>query len=410
MTPPAFPLRSVLAGVLLARLACSQAPAPPAPAPTYLYLWTGSADSTQPDFLAVLDVTESSARYGRLVTTLPVPGRRNGPHHTDHELPPDRQLFANGFTSGETYIFDLTTPARPRLAGRFGDTEGYSHPHSFLRLPGGHVLATFQMQHGPAGMAPGGLVELTPAGRLVRSRSANTPGLDPETRVYSAGVVPALDRVVTTTTDMHGSSPASRRLQVWRLSDLTPLHIITLPDGPAGDESMLTAEPRVLSDGRTVLVSTFACGLYLVEGLESDAPSARLVASFPRKPGMYCAIPVVSGRYYLVTVPAWNAVVSLDISDPSAPREVGRATLGPDDVPHWIAISEDQRRVVITGYGSLKHRVMIARFDSATGRLAVDERFREEGATDPGFRMDDKTWPHGGTAKGIPHGAVFSRP
>lgn len=403
-------MRSVLTGVLLAGLACSQAPpAPPAPAPTYLYLWTGSADSTQPDFLAVLDVTESSARYGRLVTTLPVPGRRNGPHHTEHELPPDRQLFANGFTSGETYIFDLTTPARPRLAGRFGDTEGYSHPHSFLRLPGGNVLATFQMQHGPAGMAPGGLVELTPAGRLVRSRSASTPGLNPATRVYSAGIVPALDRIVTTTTDMHGSSPASRQVQIWRLSDLTPLHTITLPDGPAGDESMLTAEPRVLADGRTVLVSTFACGLYLMEGLEGDAPSARLVASFPRKPGTYCAIPVVSGRYYLVTVPAWNAVVSLDISDPSAPREVGRATLGPDDVPHWIAISEDQRRVVITGYGSLKHRVMIARFDSATGRLAVDERFREEGATDPGFRMDDKTWPHGGTAKGIPHGAVFSR-
>jgi hypothetical protein len=23
--------------------------------------------------------------------------------------------------------------------------------------------------------------------------------------------------------------------------------------------------------------------------------------------------------------------------------------------------------------------------------------------------MDNKTWPHGGSAKGIPHGAVFSR-
>ncbi|HET9040235.1 MAG TPA: hypothetical protein VFN40_08700, partial [Gemmatimonadales bacterium] len=317
---------------------------------------------------------------------------------------------ANGFGSGESFVFDLTTPARPRLAGQFGDVEGYSHPHSFLRLPGGHVLATFQMQHGPSGMTPGGLVEMTPAGRPVRARSADTPGLDPATRVYSAGIVPALDRIVTTTTDMHGLSPASRQLQIWRLSDLTPLHTITLPNGPAGDESMLTAEPRVLADGRTVLVSTFACGLYLMEGLETDAPSARLVASFPRKPGTYCAIPVTSGHYYLVTVPAWSAVVSLDISDPSAPREVGRVTLGPDDVPHWIAMSPDQRRVVITGYGGMKHRVMIARFDSATGRLAVDERFREEGATEPGFRMDDKTWPHGGTAKGIPHGAVFSRP
>jgi hypothetical protein len=87
---------------------------------------------------------------------------------------------------------------------------------------------------------------------------------------------------------------------------------------------------------------------------------------------------------------------------------VSRVTLGTDDVPHWIAVSGDRRRVVITGYGAMMHRVMIARFDSATGQLAMDERFREEGAAEPGFRMDGKTWPHGGNASGIPHGAVFS--
>jgi hypothetical protein len=381
-----------------------------APSPEYLYLWTASADSIEPDFLAVLDVTEDSTRYGRLVTTLPMPGLRNGPHHTEHELAADRQLFANGFGTGKTFIFDLTDPARPRLAGEFGDVEGYSHPHSFLRLPSGNVLATFQMRHGPGGMTPGGLVELTPAGEPVRSSSADAPGLDPETRVYSAGIVPALDRIVTTTTDMEKDYEASRQLQIWRLSDLALLHTITLPDGPAGDESILTAEPRVLADGRTVLVSTFSCSLYLIEGLETEAPSARLVATFPRKPDTYCAIPVIVGDYYLVTVPAWSAVVSLDITDPAAPREVSRLTLGPDDVPHWISVSADRRRVAITGYGAMQHRVLIARFDPDSGQLALDERFREGGATQPGFRMDDKTWPHGGQAPGIPHGAVFSRP
>ena len=402
-------MKRLLAGGLLAVVACSPRAAQEAPAPAeYLHVWTASTDSTQPDFLAVLDVTEDSARYGRLVTTLPVPGRGNVPHHTEHEMPADRQLFANGFGSGETFIFDLRDPARPRLAGQFGAIEGYAHPHSFLRLPGGNVLATFQMRHDTAGMTPGGLVELTSAGQLVRSRSADAPGLDPATRVYSAGIVPALDRIVTTTTDMEGDSPASRQLQIWRLSDLALLHTITLPDGPSGGESRLTAEPRVLADGRTVLVSTFNCGLYLMEGLETDAPSGRLVASFPRKDGTYCAIPVVTGNYYLVTVPAWNAVVSLDISDPAAPREAGRVTLGPDDVPHWIAISGDGRRVAITGYGAMKHRLMIARFDPATGQLAIDERFREEGAAEPGIRMDGKAWPHGGNASGMPHGAVFS--
>jgi 56kDa selenium binding protein (SBP56) len=395
----------------LVLLACGPAPAEqPSGGAEYLYLWTASADSSQPDFLAVLDVTETSGRYGRLVTTLPVPGLQNMPHHTEHQMPADRRLFANGFATGQTFVFDLKDPLHPRVAAQFGDVEGFTHPHSFLRLPGGHVLATFQMRHDGGAMAPGGLVELTADGRPVRTRSANTHGIDPATRVYSAGVVPALDRIVTTTTDMHGRSPASRQLQIWRLSDLTLLHTITLPDGPAGEESMMTAEPRVLDDGRTVLVSTFSCGLYLMQGLEGESPQGRLVASFPRKPKTYCAIPVVAGHYYLVTVPAWSAVVSLDISDPAAPREVSRVTLGPDDVPHWISMSEDRRRVVVTGYREMKHRVLIARFDSATGRLSLDDRFREPGASVPGFRMDDKTWPHGGNAKGIPHGSVFGRP
>jgi hypothetical protein len=395
---------------LLASLACSAPPAPPAtPGAEYLHLWTASADSTQPDFLAVLDVTEDSGRYGRLVTTLPVPGLGNGPHHTEHEMPPDRQLFANGFGTGRTFVFDLTDPVRPRLAAQFGEVDGYTHPHSFLRLPGGHVLGTFQMRHGEGSMQPGGIVELTSAGTPVRSSSASGPGIDAATRVYSAGIVPALDRIVTTTTDMAGDHPASRQLQIWRLSDLELLHTITLPDGPAGGESRLTAEPRVLDDGRTVLVSTFNCGLYLMEGLEGDEPRGRLVSSFPRRPRTYCAIPVVVGRYYLVTVPAWSAVVSLDISDPAHPREAGRVTLGPDDVPHWISVSSDRRRVAITGYASMRNRVLIARFDSATGALAIDERFREEGSRRPGFHLDDKTWPHGGSAPGIPHGAVFDR-
>jgi hypothetical protein len=398
---------------LCALAACtSDVSEPTNAAPQYLYLWTASADKSQPDFLAVLDITEADVRYGRLVTTLPVPGQGNGPHHTEHEMPADGQLFANGFASGQSFVFDLADPTKPRIVRQFGDVEGYSHPHSFLRLPNGNVLATFQMRHDAASGAvrTGGIVEMTPSGEAVRSSSADGPGLHEDLRVYSGQVVPALDRIVTTTTDMHGDSPASRNLQVWRLSDLSLLHTFPLPDGAVGDEGLYTAEPRLLQDGKTVLVSTFNCGLYLLEGLDSDAPAARLVASFPRKPETYCAIPVISGNYYLVTVPAWNAVVSLDISDPSTPEEVSRLTLAPEDVPHWIAISPDQRRVVVTGYAALQHRALLAAFDPSTGRLTMDERFREEGASEPGFRMDNKAWPHGGNARGIPHGAVFSVP
>jgi hypothetical protein len=375
----------------------------------YLYLWSAAADSAHPDFLAVLDVREAAERYGTLVTTLPVPGRVNGPHHTEHTLAADDQLFASGYLSGQSFIFDLRVPTAPRIAKQLGDVRGLVHPHSFWRLPNGNVLATFQMQHQGNGVLPGGLAELTPNGTVVRVSSAYGPGVNPAIRPYSAAVIPSLDRVVTTTSDMDGRD-STHLLQLWRLSDLALLHTFALPDGPRGDEGWRTAEPRVLADGKTVLVSTFNCGLYLLDGIETDAPKGRLVASFPRKAGVNCAVPVVSGHYYVVTVPSSNAVVSLDVSNPAAPREVSRVTLGPDDVPHWIAIEPNQRRIVITGYHSLKTRVLLATFDSSTGKIALDERFRAEGSGEPGFRMERIAWPHGGTYDAIPHGAVFSRP
>jgi len=374
----------------------------------FLYLWTGSSDSTQPDFLAVLDVTEAPLRYGRLVTTVPVPGLQNGPHHTEHEMPADRRLFANGFKSGKTFVFDMTSPAAPRLDGELGEVQGMVHPHSYIRLPDGNVLATLQMWHSSAGGMPGGIAELTTHARVVRSTSLNVPGIDQGVRPYSAAIVKDLDRIVVTTTDMIEDLPASRTIEVWRLSDLKLVTSFLLPDGPVGGEGLLSAEPRVLADGRRVLVSTFNCGLYLLDGLETDKPSARLVLSFPRLQGESCAIPVIAGRYYLITVPAYHAVVSLDISDPAAPREVSRATLDTADVPHWISISPDHRRVVVTGYGTMRNKVVLLTFDSTNGQLEVDRRFREAATLTPGFRMDNKTWPHGGNAPGLPHGAVFS--
>lgn len=399
---------AVASGALVISSAAS-AQAAPKPSSDYLYLWSASADSTKPDFLAVVDARATAASYGKIIGTAAVPGLKNGPHHTEHAMPADGRLFANGFAGGQSFIFDMTDRAHPKLDGQFGEIAGMMHPHSFLRLPNGNVLATFQMQHDGSGMAPGGLAELTNRGTLVRSGSANRPGIDRRIRPYSAVIVEKLDRIVTTTTDMNGKEPV-RAVQLWRLSTLELLQTFDLPDGPRHDEGAFTAEPRLLADGKTVLVSTFNCGLYLLSGLDKGKVSGTLVSSFPVKKGTNCAIPVIAGHYYLVTVPAWSAVVSLDISDPSKPREVSRVAFGPDDVPHWISIEPNHRRVVVTGYQAMKHRVMMLNFDDVTGKLSLDLRFRDAGAVAPGVRMDNKTWPHGGGAAAVPHGAVFSVP
>jgi hypothetical protein len=375
----------------------------------YLFVWAGDADKRESDFLAVVDVDRNSPTYAAVVTTLPVGAVGTLPHHTEYDMPPGGVLWANGFAAGRTFRLDLRDPTQPRLAGSIGDAGPFSHPHSFVRLPSGNVLTTFQHRAGEEMAGTGGLVELDTAGRPVRYAPADAPGIDSTIRPYSLVVVPALDRVVTTATDMH-LQMRSRAVQVWRLSDLALLHTLLLPPGPRGDENWLTAEPRVLADGRTVLVNTFTCGLYLLRGLESDSPWAESVYSMPWAEGRNCAVPVVAGRFWLQTSGVEHSVVSLDMSDPAHPQEVARLTLQPDQVPHWIALEPSGHRLVITGYRDLAPWVLLADLNGATGALEVDTTFRTPGAAQPGVYFGRDQGPHGATGPAAPHGAVFARP
>jgi hypothetical protein len=51
-------------------------PSPDTISSDHLFVWTAAADSTHPDFLAVLDVRAEGDRYGTVVATLTVPGLR----------------------------------------------------------------------------------------------------------------------------------------------------------------------------------------------------------------------------------------------------------------------------------------------------------------------------------------------
>lgn len=394
--------------------ACHPAPPSPVTSPdlggsSYLFVWAGDADKQQSDFLAVVDIRRQSPTYGDVLATVPVGDTGTLAHHTEYEMPPDGILWANGFSAGRTFRFDLREPARPRLAGSFGDRGPFSHPHSFTRLPNGHVLATFQHRIGDESVT-GGLVELDSTGRSVRHSPAFVPQIDSTIRPYSIAVIPALDRVVTTATDMH-LKVRSRAVQVWRLSDLVLLHTLLLPPGPRGNENWMTAEPRVLADGRTVLVNTFTCGLYRLNGLEGEAPSAEWVHSSSWAEGKgYCAVPAVAGNFWVQTSGPEQAVVSLDVSNPSRPREVSRLNLEPGQVPHWIALEPSGPRLVITGYKELAPWVLLANVDRTTGHLAIDSTFKPSGADRLGVYFGRDRWPHGTTGPAVPHGAVFARP
>jgi hypothetical protein len=373
---------------------------------THVFVWAWDIDKGSDDFLAVVDVDRRSATYGQVVTTLPAQGAR-GAHHVEYELSTN-ELFASAWDSGRSFVFDLADATRPTLLSDFGDAGPFSHPHSFARTPSGTVLGTFQGRADDHG-AVGGLVELDPRGRMLRGVSAANP-IDPDLRPYSLAVVPELDRVVTTSADMHGRL-VGRSVQVWRLSDLTLLHTILLPPGPRGDEHLHPAEPRLLADGKTVMVATFRCGLYVLSGLDST-PVATLARSFPWSAvageDTDCNVPVRFGRFWVQPVGTTGSLVALDVSKPEQPVIVDELGFGIDARPHWLALEPGGRRIVMTGGGTLAGGVYLVDMDAETGTLQLASGLPATGSGIPGIRFDRDEWPHGKTGPAFAHGAVFS--
>jgi len=413
--------RAVFAAVLIACGACSRAAAPG----EYLFLWAGDSAHAASDFLAVIDANPSSPQYGSVLTALPTGMAGTRPHHTEAEMPADGHLLANGFHAGRTWLFDLTAPRQPKILASFGDLAGFSHPHTFVRLANGHVLATFQYQADSTTAAPaaghegtamggahltGGLVEMDERGKVIQSRSAvdtaiSYRGIYP----YSVLELNSADRAVSTTTNMDHADTVSTSewVQFWRLSDLTLLKSIALPPGPRGNEQQLTGEPHLLSDGKSVYIHTFSCGLYLVRGADGPAPTATFVRNFE---GFGCGVPILTGHFWLQPVPDAHRLVALDITDPEHPREVSSLDVGADEQPHWIAIDGTGRRVVLNSAGGgTGNRLYVINFDPATGQLSMDERFRDAGSDRAGISLSAKSWPHGFTGTVVPHGTVFSR-
>jgi hypothetical protein len=375
---------------------------------SYLFVWSGDDAKVSSDFLAVLDADAASPHYGQVVASVAVPGPGGTPHHTELEMPDGGFLLANAFESGRSMLFDLHDPRHPSVAASFGDLDGYMHPHTYVRLSNGHVLATFQYHGGHDPKSDGGgLVEMDDHGHVVRTGSAMDPWAKGELiRPYSLVVVPTLDRVVSTNTSMHyRNEAATRTVQVWRLSDLKLLRTIVLPAGPNGSE-MLPGEPHLLADGKTVLIHTFSCGLYELDSVATE-PAVKQVKTFE---GERCAVPLRIGHYWIQTLFTAHALAAYDISDLTNIREVSRVTFDDKQKPHWISAEADGRRIVLNSGEYGEHRLFMVDFDPQTGALKVDEHFRDAGSDKAGVSMDGKSWPHGFHGDAYGHGTVFSRP
>jgi hypothetical protein len=383
----------------------SKSGAAPTASGHYMYVWTGDADRKGNDFLAVIDADPSSPSYGRLITTVATDQQTMYVHHTEYAMPASGMLFANDHDAGRTFIFDLRDPIRPKVATSFTDIGGYMHPHSYLRLPNGNVLATFQhAHHGPStGGKSGGLVELDDHGQVVRSASSADPAFaDALLTPYSLVVLPELDRVVSTNSSMHRDDIfAGATYQVWRLSDLKLLETAYFDVGPNHYSHISPEEPRLGPDG-SIYVQTLGCGIERITGLSSNEPRSQLVHTFP---GNWCGVPTIVGHFLVQSVPATHGLIVLDITYGAKPVEVARLKLSDTFAPHWTGWDAKTKRLVVTGS---EPRLYMLKMDEQTGALTLDDSFRDgDGAS--GFNFNRREWPHGWTGTGNPHGVVFSR-
>jgi hypothetical protein len=373
----------------------------------YLYVWAGTMSGGSPglDMITVLDADPASATYGKVLDALTVDSSGKMPHHSEYSLPTGAPLFVNDFATDKSFLIDFTTPERPRLAGHVATVPGGHVLHSFSRLANGHVLATVQFGNDSVEGNPGGLAEFDAQGKLVRvgwSRDSTFAGA--HIRPYGLAVLPAADRAVTTSSPMDKEITANV-VQVWRLSDLTLLKTLAVPDVGGDSAYMHPFEPRTLEDG-SVLLDSYYCGFFRITGFDQE-PRIDRVGALPLPENKGCGVTAIVGHYMVLPVANAHRYLTIDIADPTHPTTVASLQADSTFFPHWVAADPRSDRVVFTDQGNGRPIVRVAHLDRSTGRLSWDEQFRSDAATLPGVSYDRATWPNGVTGMAMPHAALF---
>jgi hypothetical protein len=249
----------------------------------YLFAWSGAIGDKGEDFIAVIDADPKSAHYGELITSVASGIATQQIHHTEYWMPDGAQLFANDHMAGDTVVIDLKDPLAPRIRTRFHNLAGFSHPHSFLRLPNGHVLASFQFagefSHSDMTMSDpaaregvhGGIVEIDEDGHAVRAASTADPQHASDSLMaYSLLPLPDMDRVLVTNSGMRDIEPNGHTFQLFRLSDLKLLATEPLDPG-SGHYGEINPEEARRGPDEDVYVQTLGGGPKEVSRAALDA-------------------------------------------------------------------------------------------------------------------------------------------
>jgi hypothetical protein len=360
--------------------------------PRYLFVCAGDQARKNPDFLAVVNFDDDSSNYGKVITQAPLPepgATGNEFHHIG--LSADGKVAACGGLLSvlkgqkEVFFWDVSDPGAPKFLSA-ADPPLSAITDEFHALPEGGFLVT--MMGGAAGHAPGRVAEFDRHMNLVHEHPDNPPddGFNP----HGIAVRPEINLMVTsdficpsTTLDaVPGGLDLRGSVRVWDLKRREILRTISIPNaGGTIDVKLIPHDPQE----RGFTAGMLDDRLYL---LNTRPGTARAVFDFASiaKGGWPQLMRITSdGRRLFISMNQAGKVVMFDISNPDAPRVLKALDLGPASGPHYIALTPDERRLVISDYflneddfGKVHaegdHKIHVARVTE--NDLVLDPRFQ----------------------------------
>jgi 56kDa selenium binding protein (SBP56) len=383
-----------------------------------LYVWAGDQARVAPDFLAVIDFDEESKTYGKVIRTVPIPPPGNISNEAHHcHLSADKKILGCGgllsLLRGQNgiFFFDVSEARHPKFLFS-ASTSLSSITDDFLPLEDGGFLIT--QMGSAAGGEPGRVAEFNKRLQRVGEWPVHPPqdGFNP----HGISARPELNLMVTSDFMMPASSlnivpgdPLLRgAIRVWNLEERKIVRTIQLPDAIGTmDVKLIPGDPHRrafttgMFDGFVYLVNTTDGTAMTVFDCENIVPHVEV----PVRGGMtqLLAMPKSGDRLLFASFQA-GQVGMLDVSDPEAPFQTGIVNLGLDAGPHAIALTDDDKRLVVTDYFLNEDDFGKIHFEG-DHKVRVIKVHKDHLELDPRFNLDFNTAFPTGPAR--PHGVAM---
>ena len=331
----------------------------------FVHVWTlgveGLGDGR--DKLVTIDANPASRTYGKVVSSVSVPGPRGEAHHmgfTDDR----RYLWAGGLADSRIHVFDVGgNPAKPKLVKtltNFASKTGWVGPHTFYAMPGRMLVAGLSNAKDGGGVT--GMALYNNKGDVIRSVAMPTGevgGVKGDGYGYDIAINPAKNALLTSSfagkknymrplgelvADAEAMKNFGNTMVLWDLKAMTPQQVFSVPGAPL--EIRWSLAP---GDNWAITATALTSKLWLVKPGADGKWAAKEVGTIgdPAKIPLPVDISIAAdGKSLWVNTFMDGMTRRFDLSNPEAPKEVYAKQTGRQ--VNMISQSWDGKRVYVS--------------------------------------------------------------